>query len=426
MNMKRSLNVLRIGMRDGAAMLVALLTIGVSFAPASEWRHFRGTDQTAAFRPGEDVPPVRSLDQLAWKTELPGRGPSSPIVTAGRVFVTSAMNPKQEELRLSCFDAASGKTVWETRFWATGSTVCNSFGGVAGSTPTSDGRLIVVQYSSNDLACFDLDGRPRWFRGLGLERPFLRNDVGMASSPRIVDDVVVVQAESLLDAVVTGLSLQDGRTLWQIDRPKQAMWSSPVAFPPGESAASESDAGPWVLIQSREDFALIDPKTGRTVASYGHWCDTVPTAAVWGSHVALPAAGIHLLAFDSAKRTLNANWISDRLRVANSSPLLCRNRLYTVKPPNILVCADAQDGTILGQMRLGGSFWASPVIAGRTLYLPSYEGTLYAVSLDEDGVPRQREEIELESQILASPAVDESGLYIRTRSYLWKFAFGSK
>jgi len=91
-----------------------------------------------------------------------------------------------------------------------------------------------------------------------------------------------------------------------------------------------------------------------------------------------------------------------------------------------LVCADAADGRLLSQMRLGGSFWASPVIVGRTLYVPSYEGTLYAVSLDDDGVPTQREEIELEPQVLASPAVDESGLYVRTRSFLWKFAFGPK
>lgn len=424
--MNRSFSTLRVEARIGAAIVALLVAAGVSAACASDWRHFRGTDQTAVLRPGEDIPPVRSLDQPAWKAELPGRGPSSPIIVAGRVLLTSAMEPNQDELRLSCLDAESGGKLWETRFWATGSTVCNAFGGVAASTPSSDGRVVVVQYSSNDLACFDLDGRPRWFRGLGLERPFLRNDVGMASSPRIVGDVVVVQAESLLDAVVMGLSVQDGRTLWQIERPKQAMWSSPVVLPAGEAAAPGLDAGPWVLVQSREDFALIDPKTGRKVAAYAHWCDTVPTAAVWGSQVALPAAGIHLLDLDAGKLALDARWVSDRVRVANSSPLLCRNRLYAVKPPNILVCADAADGNLLSQMRLSGSFWASPVIVGRTLYVPSYEGMLYAVSLDDDGVPAEREEIELEPQILASPAVDESGLYVRTRSFLWKFAFGPK
>lgn len=416
---------LRFGAVIGAVIGAVLLALVGSTATAGDWRHFRGTDQTAVFRPGEDIPPVRSLDQLAWKAELPGRGPSSPIVTAGRVLVTSAVNPNQDELRLSCLDAETGKARWEVRFGATGSTVCHAFGGVAGSTPSSDGRVVVVQYSSNDLACFDLEGRPRWFRGLGLERPFLRNDVGMASSPRIVGDVVVVQAESLLDAVVMGLSLRDGRTLWQIDRPKEAMWSSPVVIPAGGATVPGSEAGPWVLLQSREDFALIDPKTGRKVTAYPHWCDTVPTAAVWDTRVALPAAGIHLLDFDAAKLALNPRWVSDRVRVSNSSPLLCRNRLYAVKPPNILVCADADDGTLLGQMRLSGSFWASPVIVGQTLYVPSYEGTLHVVALDADGVPRQREEVELEPQILASPAVDDTGLYLRTRSHLWKFAFGS-
>ncbi len=422
--MNLSCSTFRSGSRIGEAVVAALLAAAASAGSASDWRHFRGSDQTAVLRPGEDIPPVRPHDQPAWKVELPGPGPSSPIIVAGRVLLTSAVEPNQDELRLSCLDSESGAKHWETRFWATGSTVCNAFGGIAASTPSSDGRVVVVQYSSNDLACFDLDGRPRWFRPLGLERPFLRNDVGMASSPRIVGDVVVVQAESLLDAVVMGLSLQDGRTLWQIDRPKQAMWSSPVVLPAGEAAAPGSDAGPWVLVQSREDLALIDPKTGRKAAAYPHWCDTVPTAAVWGSQAALPAAGIHLLDLDAAAPALDVRWVSDRVRVANSSPVLCRNRLYAVKPPNILVCADAADGRVLSQMRLGGSFWASPVIVGRTLYVPAYEGTLYVVSLDDDGVPAQREEIELEPQVLASPAVDESGLYVRTRSFLWKFAFG--
>ncbi len=419
-------NALGIGVGIGLVLAGVLWAACLGRAMAGDWRHFRGTDQTAVLHPDETVPPVRSLDQLAWKVELPGRGPSSPIAVADHVLVTAAMEPSQDELRLLCLSAASGEMRWQTRFWATGSTVCSAFGGVAASTPSSDGRLIVVQYSSNDLACFDLDGRPRWFRGLGLERPLLRNDVGMASSPRIVGDVVIVQSESLLDAVVLGLSLQDGRTLWQIDRPKEAMWSSPVVIPAGEDTRSGQAAGPWVLLQSREDFAILDPTTGRKVAAYPHWCDTVATAAVWDSTVALPAAGIHLLDFDAAKPAFSARWTSERVRVANSSPLLCRDRLYAIKPPNILVCADAADGKVLHQMRLGGSFWASPIIVGRTLYVPSYEGALYVVALDEKGVPTGSEAIELEEQILASPTADDSGLYVRTHSFLWKFTFAPR
>lgn len=366
--------------------------------------------------------------QLGWKVSLPGRGPSSPIVVKDRVIVTAATGYRQDELHVLCFETTSGKKLWHVRFWATGSTVCNPFGGVAASTPASDGRFIVALFSSNDLVCLDLDGRPRWMRPLGMERPFLRNDVGMASSPLIVDNMVIVQAESLLDAVILGIDLATGRTIWQKVRNRQAMWSSPI--PVGLSRA-ENDIQPTgqalprygVLVQSREDFEVLDPRTGAVIASYPHWCDTISSAATADGLIALPAAGIHALQWIPEPPALRLLWISDRLNCGNTSPLVWRDKVYVLKLPNILVCAAAQDGQVLRQIRLRGSFWASPVIVGRHLYAVNYEGTVFVVRLDDQGLPERTGEWELESGILASPAVDETGLYLRTHRWLYKFVF---
>ncbi|MGB9689552.1 PQQ-binding-like beta-propeller repeat protein [Thermogutta sp.] len=393
------------------------------------WTHFRGGEACGVFRGGEDIPPVLAPDkQLVWKVGLLGRGPSSPIVVNGQVVVTAATGYRQDELHILSFAAESGRKNWHVRIFATGSTVCNPFGGVAASTPASDGRFIVALFSSNDLVCLDCQGRPRWMRPLGWERPLLRNDVGMASSPLIVGDVVVVQAESLLDAVIFGIDLKNGRTLWQKDRTKEAMWSSPVPLRLHSNQEGTTDARGvlppvGVLVQSREDFEVLDPRTGTTIASYGHWCDTISSAAVWGRLVVLPAAGIHALEWASQPPTLRLLWISDRLNCGNTSPVVWNNRVYLVKSPNILVCADAVDGRILRQIRMRGSYWASPVIVGRHLYAVNYEGTVFVFRLDEDGLPERVGEWDLESGVLASPAVDGTGLYFRTHRWLYKFAF---
>jgi outer membrane protein assembly factor BamB len=135
-----------------------LVLAAVCLFCGADWLQFRGTDNNPAsdqkdlptqFGPGKNV---------AWKAPLPGRGPSSPIVVGGRVVVTAASGARQQRLHVLCFDAAAGKPLWHREFWATGSTVCNPFGGVAAPTPASDGKLVLAFYSSNDLACFDLEG----------------------------------------------------------------------------------------------------------------------------------------------------------------------------------------------------------------------------------------------------------------------------
>ena len=391
--------------------------LGWGLAGADDWPGFRGGPATGVLRGGEDIPPVLSPEkQLLWKAQLPGPGPSSPIIVGNKVIVTAAVGYRQDELHVLCFDSKTGRQNWDFRFWATGSTVCNPFGGVAASTPVSDGKHIVALFSSNDVVCLDLDGRPLWFRALGFERPLLRNDVGMASSPVIVDGTVVVQAESLLDAIVCGLDIKTGRTSWLIERPKQALWCTPIAVRAGSQTV--------VLLQSRKDFQAISPQTGQTVFAYDHWCDTVSSAAASEGLVALPAAGIHALRLVASPAGFEQLWISDRLRCGNTSPLVWKNKIYLIKEPNIFACADGASGEILKQLRLRGSFWASPLLVGRHIYAVNYEGNVFVLALDEAGLPTLAGQWDLESAVLASPGSDGEQLYFRTQRSLYSFRLG--
>lgn len=394
--------------------------VGWGEASGEDWSGFRGGSVTGVFCGGEGLAAVLSSEkQLEWKAELPGRGPSSPIVVGNRVIVTAAVGGRQDELHVISFDAETGRQVWDFRFWATGSTVCNPFGGVAAATPASDGKRIVASFSSNDVVCLDEEGDPLWFRGLGLERPLLRNDVGMASSPVIVDGVVVIQAESLLDAVVCGLDIKTGQTIWLIERPRQAMWCTPIVVHTEDESATSEMSQDVVLVQSRQDFQAISPRTGKTVFAYDHWCDTISSAAAGGELIALPAAGIHALRLGPAGFELL--WISDRLRCGNTSPLVWDGKIYLVKEPNIFVCADGRSGEILRQLRLRGNFWASPFLVGRTIYAVNYEGTVFVLELDEMGLPRLAGQWDLESGVLASPASDGQRLYFRTNRFLYAY-----
>lgn len=380
----------------------------------ADWRQFRGPDGSGV-SPEKDVPTrLDAKESLAWKAPLPGTGPSGPIVVAGRVFVTAATGPHQERLNLLAFDAATGKLRWERQLWATGHTVCNPFGGVAIPTPASDGKRVFAFYSSNDLACFDLDGNLQWFRGLAYERPLTRNDVGMGSSPLIVGDTVVVQMEDQGASWAAGIDAATGETRWTVDREREATWTTPTALrgpDPGEDL---------VLLQSKAYLSAHDPHTGREVFRYNVGCSTISSNAVAGDCMYVASDGLTALGYRRATGTLEELWRERRLQPESASPVVDGTRVYVVKSAGVLVCADASSGKVLWQLRLRGPFWATPVVAGGHLYAINHDGLVQVVRLGAQGTLVATRQID--KGILASPAVADGAVYFRSNQHLWKFA----
>jgi len=357
---------------------------------------------------------------MAWRVPLVGRGPSSPIVVGDRVIVTASSGPRQDRLHVLCFDAAGGHVRWHRQLWATGSTVCNPFGAVAASTPACDGQRIYALFSSNDLACFDLDGNLQWHRGLSYESPLTRNNVGMASSPLVVGSVVVVQLDSSGVSFATGLDAHTGQTRWRMDRKQGPAWTSPTLL---ETNPHEATGRTLVLLQGRRSLAAVDPETGHVLGEYEVNCHTIASAAAWQGRVYLPAEGLNCLRFDVREGRWELLWHEARLRSANPSPVVHHGRAYVIKPPGIVVCGDLGTGEVLWQLRLAGPFWASPVLADGKLYCVSHRGLVQVVGLGEKGELLGASQ--LEEGILATPAVAGRAIYFRSDAHLWKIAQGA-
>lgn len=123
-------------------LLAAALT---SALWGADWPQFRGPHGNGASEETGFAWRLDAAENLAWQMALPGRGLSSPIVMGDRVFVTAASGPRQEELRVLCFQTTDGKLRWERRFWATGRTMCHPKTCVAAPTPASDGERVYAQ-----------------------------------------------------------------------------------------------------------------------------------------------------------------------------------------------------------------------------------------------------------------------------------------
>ncbi|MBM79465.1 MAG: pyrrolo-quinoline quinone [Planctomycetaceae bacterium] len=377
----------------------------------ADWLQFRGP-KSSGFVDGSDLPTTWSKSQnIAWKTPLKGRGLSGPIVVGDRVVVTSSSGYGQNRLHVDCFDVKTGDRLWERQFWATGRTMTHPKMCVATPTPVSDGERIFAFYSSNDLACLDLDGNLLWYRGLTHDFPNASNSLGMSSSPIVIGDTLVVQVENDAESFATGVDVATGKARWKRTRTKRANWTSPVAL-------GDSPETALALLQSSAGIEAVVPKTGEVVWTYENGASTIPSSTVSGDTVFIPSNGI--TAIRPAKDKAKVLWNDNRLSPSTPSPIVKDGRLYIMNR-SIVKCADITNGKLIWQARLKGSFSATPVGSGKHLFCFNEEGLGQVVELGETKGTIVGESA-LNEVVLCTPAIADDALYVRSDGHLWKLA----
>jgi outer membrane protein assembly factor BamB len=379
-------------------------------ATAADWTHFRGPHGNGI---SDETTLSSKLDQsnVAWKSALPGRGLSSPLIIGDRVFVTCSSGAKQDRLHVICLSAKDGTKLWERQFWATGRTLVHPKIGVAAPTPASDGRRIYAIFSSNDLVCLDLEGNLIWLRGLTRDYPKSSNSLGLSSSLLVVGDVVVAMSENEGDSFTAGLDAATGVNRWKISRPKSANWTSPVVIP---GAGGRN----LVAIQSEKGLTAIDPASGKIAWANTNGASTIPSSAFLRDVLYVPGGGITAWKLDAANPPTQL-WKVAQLAAGTASPVALGERLFTINNAAVLTCADVADGKRLWQLRLQGPFSATPVAAGNTLYCVSEKGVLQTV----DTTKPEGEivsTLDLKETILATPSIANGALYLRSDATLWK------
>lgn len=396
-----------------------LFAVSVGLLAGADWLQFRGNDGTGA-ADGLSPPTRWSKDEdgravnMAWQADLPGRGVSSPIVIGEKVVVTASSGFRQDRLHVLSFDARSGALDWERQFWATGRTLCHPTMAVAAPSPASDGRQIYAFYSSNDLVCLDLEGNLQWFRGLTYDYPTAANDVGMAASPVVVGDTVVVQIENKGDSFAAGLDTATGETRWRIERDRRMNWTSPAIL---RGATPEEDL---VLLQSPSRLTAHEPRTGRQVWSHAAGCSSIPSVVAADGMVFLPSGGLTALKPQPGSEAVEVAWTEPQLGPGSASPLVHKGQVYVINSAGVLTCGDAASGKLLWRLRIKGTFWATPAVAGDYLYSVNQEGLAQVVQLGKQG--ELVSENPLGEAVLASPAVAEGAVYFRSDAHLWKIA----
>ena len=393
--------------------LIVTLTLTTA-AQAGDWLQFRGPNGAGVVE-DSTLPIKLTKNNLKWSIDLPGRGLSGAIVVGDRVFVTCSSGSRQNRLHVVCLNAKDGSTRWHRQFWATGRTMCHSKTSVAGPTPCSDGKHIFANFSSNDLVCLDLDGNLQWLRGLTHDYRNVSNSLGMASSLVIVDKVLVVPVENDSESYTIGISRDTGRNLWKLDRPKAANWSSPVVL---RGAYKGRDL---VALQSSKGVRAIDTKSGDMIWDFTNGASTTASTCVHDGVLYVPSNGITALRPRSDGNTPDEVWQSGQLQPATASPIVLGKNVFTVNRAGVLTAGSLETGKRKWQLRLKGPFSSTPVAAGKHVFIFNEAGLMQVV----DTTSKEGEvvgKLNLDDQILATPAVANGAIYVRSNTKIYKVA----
>ncbi len=378
-----------------------------TLAQAQDWPQFRGPGGRGISAEAE-LPVEWGKDKgLRWTADLPGRGLSSPIVAGGRVFVTACTGPSQERLHVLAFDAKTGAELWRRTFAATGSTQCNNKTSMAAPTPAADARAVFALFATGDLAALGHDGDLLWYRSLVGDYPTIGNNVGMAASPVLAGDALLVAMENVGDSFVAGIDARTGTNLWKRERLQKINWCTPFV--------ARNDGRTEALFQSPNEITAFDPATGSRLWSFSGGFATIPSP-VAGDGLVLATGGT-LTALRPGREQAEKAWAEKALGTATPSPTLHEGRLYVVNSAGVVICADASTGEERWRARSKGPHSASPVIAAGRIYVLSDAGETTVIKLGDE--PETLAVNVLEGPMMASPAVSGGALFLRSDKRLY-------
>ena len=390
------------------SLAVVLVFFSHAMAVGEDWTCFRGP--SAGWSPASGLPTrwdSATNAGVVWKTELPGKGISSPVVLGDRAYVTSAIGYLEKRLMVIAVDVKSGRIVWRRQFAATGSTICHPTTSMAGPTPVACARGIYALFATGDMAGFSLDGDLLWYRSLVKDFPTVGTQVGMASSLAFSGGLVVAQLENIGESFIVGVDPATGVDKWRLKRESSSIWSSPMAV---TVAGLER-----VLLQNTKGLTLLDPADGKEV--WTHKASLSPIASPAISADRLFACGSPFVALTLGDPAVSGAWESSRMGSRHASPLAVAGKVYGVVQIG-LNCLDASNGKELWQQRLKGPISASPVAADGKIYLFAEDGSGYVLRLGGEK-PEVLATNPLGESISATPAIVDGRLLVRGSKHLW-------
>jgi outer membrane protein assembly factor BamB len=414
------------------------------------WPQFRGP-QARGVATSPQLP-VRwsTTENVLWKTDLPGRGWSSPIVAHGRVVVTTVVSqgeleaPKKglyfggerpeppqgiQQWQVLCLDLATGQVVWVRQVHEgrppSSIHLKNSY---ASETPVTDGERIYAYFGNLGLYCLDFDGEVLWSRP--FEAHATRYGWGTAASPVLHGDRIFVVDDNDDKSFLLALDKRTGEPVWRVERDEQSNWSTPyiwenslrteiVTLGSGRVRSYDLDGNELWTLQGMSSITIATPYADgdRLYFSSGYVLDKLrPVYAV------RPGAAGDISLSEGQTSNDWIVWSDAQAAPYNPSTLLYDGRLYVLYDRGFFACYDAQDGReIYPRQRIpdGRAFTASPWAYGGNVFCLNEDGVTFVLPAGDQFKILHRNVLAEDDMCMATPAVADDRLLIRTAARLY-------
>lgn len=431
---------------------------GIATSSAQEhWPRFRGASAGGVAADDPRLPLRWDREtNVHWKAEVPGLGWSSPVIWGSRVFLTTVVCDAADEneapragLYLGegrrsipkgahhwwtyCFDLNSGKTLWRHRAHQGAPPVGrHPKSTYASETPTTDGERLYVLFGDLGLWCYSMEGEVLWTHRL-TPKPTMY-DYGAAGSPVVHEGQVIVVYDNDEASFIVSVDAKTGKERWRTPRDEKSTWATPFVWSHpqrteivvnGKQRIRAYDLEGKVLweIGGRMSNLIIPSPfaaNGLVYVSSGYFADRFrPVYAI------KPGASGDISLDVEGGETSNAfiPWYLRRSGPYNTSPIVYKDRYFTLLDRGMMTCHDAGSGEeIFGRVRFpkGATFTASPWAYRDRLFCLSESGVTYVIDPHQDEFTLLHEN-DLDAFCMASPAIAQGKLLIRTENQLYCF-----
>ena len=424
----------------GLSLLAAALAAAPAVQPAGWWQ-WRGPFNTGM---AVGSAPLQWSDGtgVRWKTAIPGRGHSTPVVVGDRLFLTTAIPTGrgsepvgrsrgggggaaaglEHRFEVIAIHRATGAIAWQR----TASVAMphegyhGTYGSFASNSPVTDGQRVFAFFGSRGLFAYSPHGELLWQKDFGTK---LRMDgaFGEGTAPVLHDGRLLVLFDHLERGFLAVLDAATGRELFRIPRPERHNWAAPFVA---------THDGRRQIVVNGETTRGYDYNSGAELwRADGLGENSVPQAVQHGDRVFVMSGHTikMLMAIRLGRRgdltgTDAISWSTPRGVSYRPSPLLHDSKLYVVSDAGLVSCLDADTGRALwGPERLPKpyTFKASPVDAGGRIYLATEEGDVVVLRLADKFEVLATNTLQDQS-FIASPVVVDGSIYLRSRTHLFR------
>ncbi len=426
--------------------LLLVLSITVKAHSEENWSQFRGPNAAGVSTHTKFPSKWSPSENIAWKTDLPGRSWSSPIVWGKKVFVTAVVNsvenekPKKglyfggerpepkslHESKVFCLDLITGKTLWERTVHSgvpqTSVHLKNSYGA---ETPVTDGKLVYALFGGLGVFALSLDGKEVWSKK--LDPRATRFGWGYAASPVLHKGRLYIVNDNEDRSELLSLDAKTGKEVWRVERDEKSNWATPFIWnnknrmelvTSGTRAVRSYDLNGKLLwsLRGMSSIAIPTPVAGAGMlfVSSGYVGDRLrPLYAI------RPGASGDITLKPGETSNDFIAWSNSTAGPYNPSPLFYDGRVYVLYDRGLVSCFDSKTGKMLydrERLSPGAGFTSSPWAAGENIFCLNEDGDCYVLRAGDKFALRQINRLGDDDMCMATPALVGDRLLIRTAS----------